>query len=998
MSDIMRPIPIGTLFDWIHDEYKQSQNIFGVRKQYRANPDKTIPLFNEKMEIPLGPAAGPHTQLAQNIIASYVGGARFFELKTCQVIDGEDLPVAKPCITAVDECYNCEWSTELRIPQAYEEYVKAWFVLKILCKELELGDPDHFIFNMSVGYDLAGIQTEKINNYIEGMKDASNQPIWHACQEAALARLDQFKKVDKAYIENISPIISQSTTLSTLHGCPPDEIERIASYLITEKNVHTFVKCNPTMLGYEFARKTCDELGYDYIVFDDHHFKEDLQFEDAVPMFHRLQALADSKNLSFGVKLTNTFPVAVAADELPSDEMYMSGRSLFPLSIELAKRLSEAFDGKLRISFSGGIDLFNVAELFACNIWPITVATTLLKPGGYQRFTQLAETLARCDYQPFTSVDRNKLDALVQKSRSDAHYIKPIKPLPVRKVTEKVPLSNCFMAPCRNGCPINQDIPAYLRLVDEGKHLEALRVIVDKNPLPFITGTICNHRCMDKCTRSFYEESVHIRNVKLEAAEAAYDQYLSELTVPAISGAEKVAVVGGGPGGIAMAHLLAREGVSVTVFEKREQLGGVPRHVVPEFRIPAQSIENDAEMARKLGAQFITGKEAPSLEELRAQGFTRVVYATGAWNPGRLPMESGEAVNAYVFLSHCRANPTTEEYGKRVVVIGGGNTAMDCARAAAHLPSVTEASLVYRRDRRNMPADEEELVMALEDNVVFRELLSPVRYENGLLHCEVMKLGAPDASGRRSPVTTGETVDIPCDTVVAAVGEKIDYALFEQNGIAIDEKGRVATNAQTLETNQPNVYVIGDCNRGPATIVEAIADATKVAKAIANTQNDHYEALNINADPEHARDKHGKLVVDNASCNIAGRCLECSTVCESCVDACPNRANVSIRIADGSAQILHIDGMCNECGNCETFCPYSSAPYRDKFTVFGTLEDYASSKNDGFVIENATNESYNVRLTGNDYRVTKENMSAIPADIAAMIAAVIENYPHYLYA
>ena len=290
MSDIMRPMPFAHLMNWILSEYRAQGSVFGVSKLVRHADGKSLPIFEEKIESPYGPAAGPHTQLAQNIIAAYAAGSRFFEVKTVQVMDGEELSkcVSKPCITAADECYNCEWSTELYVPQAFAEYVKAWFACKLLAKELELGDPDGFVFNMSVGYDLKGIQSPKVDAYIEGMKDASGTEVWRECMDWALANLDRFEKVDEAYVRGITPHVSNSITESTLHGCPPDEIERIATYLITEKNLNTYVKCNPTLLGYEFARKTLDGLGYDYIQFDDHHFREDLQWEDAVPMFHRL--------------------------------------------------------------------------------------------------------------------------------------------------------------------------------------------------------------------------------------------------------------------------------------------------------------------------------------------------------------------------------------------------------------------------------------------------------------------------------------------------------------------------------------------------------------------------------------------------------------------------------------------------------------------------------------------------------------------------------------
>ena len=165
--------------------------------------------------------------------------------------------------------------------------------------------------------------------------------------------MDLFEHVTREDIEAIPSEICNSITLSTMHGCPPQEIENIVTYLLKEKHIHTYVKCNPTLLGYEFVRKAMDDLGYDYMAFTDFHFKDDLQYEDAVPMLKRLMDVAAQEGLSFGVKLTNTFPVDIKRQELPGEEMYMSGKALFPLSISVAARLAESFDGKLPMSFSG---------------------------------------------------------------------------------------------------------------------------------------------------------------------------------------------------------------------------------------------------------------------------------------------------------------------------------------------------------------------------------------------------------------------------------------------------------------------------------------------------------------------------------------------------------------------------------------------------------------------------------------------------------------------
>ena len=323
MSDIMTCMPFEQLLNWIRTEHDEKNTVFGVHRPYTADPGKAQTIFGRRLETPIGPAAGPNSQLAQNIAASYYAGSRFFELKTVQIMDGAELAacVNKPCIKADDECYNCEWSTELYVPQAQEEYIKAWFLLAFMAKEYGLGSMDGYQFNISVGYDLAGIKSEKVNTFIESMKDASQTETFKKCKEVLLAHAGEYRKMTREDIEGITPYICNSATISTLHGCPPQEIESIANYLLTVKKMHTFIKCNPTLLGYEFARETLDQMGYDYIAFGRFHFEDDLQYEDAVPMLTRLMKLSGDMDLEFGVKITNTVPVDVKANELPSEEM-----------------------------------------------------------------------------------------------------------------------------------------------------------------------------------------------------------------------------------------------------------------------------------------------------------------------------------------------------------------------------------------------------------------------------------------------------------------------------------------------------------------------------------------------------------------------------------------------------------------------------------------------------------------------------------------------------
>ena len=975
MSELMTPIPFRRLMQWITTEYQREGSVFGVHRPYIAG-HKTLPIFGETIETPFGPAAGPATQLAQNIVAGYFGGARFFELKTVQQMDGADLAacVNKPCILAEDECYNCEWSTELYVHEAFDEYVKAWCAIKMISHLYGLGHDDGFVFNMSVGYDLAGIQGEKIDTYLNNMQDASKTPIFQEC----IAVLKAMFPNEEDFIDTISPKVSRSVTVSTLHGCPPDEIERIASYLITEKGLHTFVKCNPTILGYESARDILDSMGFDYIAFDDHHFNEDLQYCDAIPMFRRLLALANSKGLEFGLKLSNTFPVDVKQKELPSEEMYMAGKSLFPLTIEMARRISKEFDGRLRLSYSGGADFFNIDRLFACGIWPITMATTELKPGGYQRFRQIGEKLERMVYHPFSRVDCEGVERLGADMRNDRHHRKAVKPLPNRKLAEKVPLLNCFTAPCKGGCPIGQDIPEYVELCRLGCYEEALEVILAKNPLPFITGTICAHHCMDKCTRNFYDLPVDIRGTKLIAAEHGYDAVFAKLQAPAVRFPDrKAAIVGGGPTGMAAAHFLARAGVPVTLFERENQLGGIVRQVIPGFRISDEAMDKDAAMLTKLGVDIRLGAPAPTVEELKAQGYTHILLAVGAWKPGKLDIP-GNVRPVIAWMQAIKAGQET--VSGHVAVIGGGNTAMDAARLALRAGAAS-STLVYRRTRKYMPADAEELELAMADGVRFLELVSPMAQENGKLRCRKMILGEPDASGRRSPVETDEFVEIPCDLVVSAVGEKVDDAFLSANGVAVNERGRPAFENGC-------VYTAGDTLRGPATVVEGIADAARFCEAVTGEKSG-YVAPNY-AERGDAIAKKG-ILCDSAKCE-GDRCLSCNTVCECCADVCPNRANVVIELADGSHQILHIDQMCNECGNCAVFCPYSSAPYKDKFTLFCSREGMAESKeNSGFLY--LGNRKVLVRLFGNEAEYDLDDpKNGLPTTIEVLILTVLNNY------
>ncbi len=1006
MSDLMRMIPFNKMVNWILEEYKNQGSIFGIRSEkfYKNKSNTYIEMFGEKLSSPVGPAAGPNSQLTQNIVASYLAGARFIELKTVQKMDGEELRkcVAKPCINAEDECYNVEWSTELTVEEAFNEYIKAWFLIHVFSKELGLSENKDFAFNMSVGYDLEGIKLPKIDNFIEGMKDASKTDIWKECKEYLLSNLSEFKNVTREYIEGISSFVCPSITLSTLHGCPPQEIERIATYLLEEKLLHTFIKCNPTLLGYEFARNTLNEMGYDYISFDDHHFNNDLQYKDAIPMFNRLIDLSKKLNLEFGVKLTNTFPVRIENKELPGEEMYMSGRSLFPLTINLANKVSKEFNGMLPISYSGGADFFNIEDIIGVGIRPITIATTILKPGGYERIKQLCEKIEPLLNGKFSGINIDKLSELANSAIKNPHHLKASRAVKSRKTKSKLGLYDCFKAPCsQGGCPIYQQIPEYLRFVSEEKYDKAFEVIVNDNATPAILGTICNHECQNKCTRLDYDSSLEIRNMKRLAVINAEDKYISEMKPSEIVTDKKVAIIGAGPAGVSCAFYLRRNGVDVTVFEKREEAFGIVKYVIPEFRVSSDMVNKDFNLVKSSGVNFKFGvNENYSIDDLKKE-YEYVVLATGAWMEGASPVKEGKEniIDALKFLEESKAGDCNLNLGKSVAVIGGGDVAMDCSRSAKRAPGVEKVTLVYRRTKAFMPAEPEEIEGALLDGVEIMELLAPVSYDGKKLVCEVMKLSEKDSSGRRGVVSTGEINTLEFDTVIGAVGARVDSTLFFKNGVKLDEKGN-AVLSSCNETSKEGVFVAGDCKGKPSTIVKALADSKIIALNILSKLGIEADFKNFSSDIEDKElySRKGVLKLSSKDKSDGERCLSCNNICEICNDVCPNRANIKVTVEDKGFsqkhQIIHIDGMCNECGNCGVFCPHDGNPYKDKVTLFWTEEDFVDSTNKGFL--KLSKDSFKVREEDGSIIIHTLGDGKISKNMEDMINVVIKDYAYYL--
>jgi len=988
MSDVMRPLYFRNILDWILTEYSEQKTIFGIPflKFYFKKENSFVKIFDKELDNPIGPAAGPHTQLAQNIVAAYITGSRFFELKTVQKLD--QLKIEKPCIDAEDEGYNIEWSQELTLEQSYNEYLKAWFLLHFLNSIFSFStDNEGYIFNISVGYNLEGIKSLQMDSFIEKMKDASvsnefdnykktlsefiSRESTKILLKKAFPNKSEFNSIIKRLkrlSENISPFISNSVTLSTMHGCPPDEIESIAKYLMGQKQLHTYIKLNPTLLGFKFVKDTLFRLGYNYIELEESSFSNDLKFCDAIPLLKKLKEFSVIHKRYFGIKLSNTLGVKNTKGNLPGNQMYMSGRSLYALTINLAYKIAEELKGEINISYSGGASINNITQILETGILPVTFVTELLKPGGYLRLFQIAEASEKINPQielSTSKIDLSKLKELAVDALLKPEYKKDKRIRTSLKINKTLPRYDCYISPCSEVCPVHQDVAEYISLVKDKKYDLACEVITLKNPLPNITGYICDHQCVTKCSRWDYENAISIRELKKEAAEKGLDNFLlNEEIKKNESIGIKAAIIGAGPAGLSAAYFLAKAGFEVTIFEKTKKAGGTVQHVIPNFRLPQSAIERDINFIKKLGVTLLYGSDSNfSVSKLKSEDYKYIFIGIGATKSNNLNLGTGQIFNAIEFLTAFNKNLNIK-LGKNVAVIGGGNSAMDSARASLKLRDVKKVYIIYRRTLDYMPADKEEVNAALYEGAILKELLLPVAYQNKKLKCQIMQLGEIDEDGRRKvfPVEN-KFEEFEIDSVISAIGEHVDLDILRVNNLLSSNEKSLSVNNDTNETIIENVFIGGDALRGPSTVIDSIADGKKAAEAIIKkekieiSQND---ILTSHPDKnfliKSIENKRGIVVTENYSDVIleANRCLECNLLCNKCVEVCPNRANVVIKsdlISEGLKdyyQILHLDGLCNECGNCETFCPYSSAPYKVKTTLFWSKEDFSKSENEGF--------------------------------------------------
>lgn len=400
-------------------EYEQEGKIFDLPKtkfyQGDGKLDFSVQLHGLQAGTPVGPAAGPQSQLAQNIVLSWLAGSRIIELKTVQIND--ELKIPRPCIDATNVGYNVEWSQELKLPTSLDEYVAGSMLVEIL-RQAEIipgtrGSAGNTIYDMSVGYDLAGIKSSQVCQWMAQMRNASE--IIERLRKQIPPEFAKYRDLD------FNPQISNSITLSTFHGCPANEIEKIVEFLLDELNVHTIIKMNPTLLGKETVEYLLhDQLGYQEIKVTKEAFDKDLQFDQALEICDRLGNLAARKGKKLGAKFSNTLVVRNHKTFFSDQDMYLSGAPLHVITLNLVKKFRKAVGDDLPISFSAGIDQNNFPDAVAQGFVPVTTCTDLLRPGGYGRLPAYLTRLS----QKMQSLQVDNISDFIIKA--EGHALKAI--------------------------------------------------------------------------------------------------------------------------------------------------------------------------------------------------------------------------------------------------------------------------------------------------------------------------------------------------------------------------------------------------------------------------------------------------------------------------------------------------------------------------------------------------------------------------------------------
>ncbi len=1058
----MNPPTIEQLLRFMLSSFNEKGEIFDIPEKLFYKHWHYHTLYTtkqgQKIHNPIGISSGPHSQMAQNIIASWLCGARVIELKTVQPNPVEVR--IKPSIDIFNGAYNCERSHELTVEQAYDQYLNAWILIHVLQHKLSLDAYKNAdigtLFIMSLGYSLSDIRSDKIQWFIDNMLDSSEK------------KAEKIKAIKAIYPDivalNIPDRISGSFIVNTSKGCSSRELEYICKFLVIDKKLHPSIKFSPKLLGFKSVMAILSAEHTFEAEIKEEDFEDSLQYPEAITLIEDVTKISKEMGLEMTVKISNSLSCKNNTSQIPSQagEVYMSGRALHPIAVNLAAKLQSKFEGQLDISFSGGASSSNVVNLIQSGFRSITVCTDLLKPGGYGRLNQYFNTLSKT----FANYQAKNLREFILKSGNEYGVIESalenLRNYAIRTLSDPDYQTNelsginiksqrqlnhfdCIHAPCAEASPLNIDTSSYCWFTNKNDANKAINAILADNPLPSVVGMIGDDPSRLKCVRNNYDYPVLMKEVERFIAEYEPEENTGLPALP--PNGMNVAVIGGGISGLSCAWYLSRYGFTVDVYEAEENPGGMVNTVVPSFRITDTALQKDIKRIKNAGVKILanTTIDKERFERIR-KSYNFIYVATGATVANNPDIDTKRANNVYdaiQFLKEAKKKPDFDP-GSNIAVLGSDWLAADVARTAIRLVGDEGyVALITPYEEKDLQIDMHTLRALREEEIEIFEKCRPKNFnitENAVESIETVEVEKVDdkrlKKAKFKDIEGSEQV-FKFDAVVSCSGLKADASFLDKKNLKL--------NSQTKETQIAHVFAGGMVTDPMGSVMSVIADAKDAAHQIARKasvkipemlfsqekdvdiqqlkiKKTQVEKPNMPEEtpPENRNDF--KPVVSTLkpvrALKEAARCLQCDTLCNICVDVCPNQAIIGFEVnldditiptitmdddefyvsereklaIKQKHQILIINDWCNNCGNCTTFCPAAGSPNKDKLRIHFNRERFNKDTEGLLVLRNGNYHDITLKKDGNLSMLTENWDAYIFENDDCMVVIEKENF------